>query len=75
MPAAEWLDNWDMKGSNARVFLNPNAYSCAVLAIVSMFMMFPMSRAMLQLTPVLKQSGIHLLPTRKQSLYAMFRTA
>ena len=29
---------------------------------------------MLQLTPVLKQSGIHLLPHRKQSLYATFRT-
>lgn len=75
MPGAEWLDNWDMKGSNMRIYLNPNAYSCAVLAIVSMFMMFPMSRAMLQLNPILQYSGIHLLPHRKQSLYAMFRTS
>ena len=74
MPGAEWLDNWDMKGSTVHMFSNPNAYSCGVLAVASMFMMYPMSRAMLQLTPALKRSGIRLLPTRKQSLYAVFRT-
>lgn len=41
LPISEWLDNFDSRGSTARMFNNPNAYLAVLWMVVTGFMIQP----------------------------------
>jgi len=62
LPIAGWLDNYDMRGATYKLFLNPNAYSVAVLLIALCFMFYPIVQYTTDLIDIFRKRSSQISP-------------
>lgn len=67
LPISVWLDNYDMRGSTYKLFLNPNVYSVCVLLVAICFMFYPIVYYVTELIEVFRKRSSQMAPQTGES--------